>query len=163
MKGFVLFFVVLFAFSSVALLPIASSADSVSEYRDVDVGYLAAHIADSCGEKVRTTGTVCILASYYMYEDFWLSRAIPVVVRFAGLQQPLANSSIEICGTVEHCELEGGFFYLNAQSWVYAERHMPEFPSLVVIPLFMLASLLAVIVYGRKRDGHKVRRERILN
>jgi hypothetical protein len=98
-----------------------------------------------------------------MYEDFWLSRAIPVVVRFAGLQHPLANSSIEICGIVEHCELEGGFFYLNAQSWVYTEKHLPEFPSLVVIPLFMFASLLAVIVYRRKRDYHKVRSERVLS
>ncbi len=151
MKGFLLLFVFLFAFSSTALLPIASSADRGSEYREVDVGYLATHIADSCGEKVRTTGTVCFLASCYMYEDFWLSRAIPVVVRSAGLQQPLENSGIEICGIVEHCELEGGFFYLNAQSWVYTEKHLPEFPSLVAIPLFMFASLLAVIVCRRKR------------
>ena len=140
------FFVFLFAFSSALSLPIASSADPGSEYREIDAGYLAAHMMDFYGEKVTATGTVCFFVSFYMYEDFWLSRAIPVVVRFAGLQQPLANSSIEICGVIEHCELEGGFYYLNAQSWMYIETHMPEFPSAAIIPLFMFVTLLAIIV-----------------
>jgi hypothetical protein len=149
-KWFAFFFVFLFAFSSALLLPIALSADPRSEYRVIDAGYLAAHMAGFCGEKVRATGTVCFFVSFYMYEDFWLSRAIPVVVRFAGLQQPLVNSSIEIYGVIEHCDLEGGFYYLNAQSWVYTEKHLPEFLSAAIIPLFMFVTLLAIIVAHEK-------------
>jgi hypothetical protein len=107
---------------------------------------------DLCGEKVRTVGTVDYLISFYMFEDFWLSKVIPVVVRSAELPTPPENSSIEICGIIEYCRLEGGFFYLNAQSWTYAEETMPEFQSLIIVPLFVLATLLAVIVYKKNRS-----------
>jgi hypothetical protein len=125
------------------------SADCSSEYREVDLGYLATHLEDFCGEKVRTVGTVDYLISFYMYEDFWLDKLIPVVVRFAGLPQPLENSSIEVCGIIEYCKLEGGFFYLNAQSWTYAKETMPEFPSSLILPLFMVA-IFPIIIFKKK-------------
>jgi hypothetical protein len=116
------------------------------------LGYLAAHLGDFCGEKVRTVGTVDYLISFYMYEDFWLDKVIPVVVRFAGLPQPTENSSIEVCGIIEYCKLEGGFLYLNAQSWTYAKETMPEFPSSLILSLFMVA-MFPVIIFFKKNHG----------
>lgn len=142
----------LLAFSLIASFPIIASAECNSEYREVDLGYLSVHMEDLCGEKVRTVGTADYLISFYMFEDFWLDKVIPVVVRSAGLPTPPENSSIEVCGIIEYCRLEGGFFYLNAQSWTYAEETMPEFQSLIIVPLFVLATLLAVMVYKKNRS-----------
>jgi len=104
---------------------------------------------DFCGQEVRTTGTVRFMVSFYMYEDFWLDGVVPVVVRFAGLPNPPVNSSVGVCGIIEYCTIEGGFFYLNAHSWTYVATTMPEFQSFVFLPLLMLATLLAVIVYKK--------------
>jgi hypothetical protein len=64
------------------------SAHDDSEYLEVNLGYLAGHMEDFDGIGVSTKGTVYFMISFYMYEDFWLDRAIPVVVRFAGLPTP---------------------------------------------------------------------------
>jgi len=131
---------------------ISVSADCNPEYEEVNLGYLATHIADYCGKKVRTSGVVHYMGSVYMYEDFWLDILVPVVIRNAELPLPPENSSIEVCGIIEHCELEGGFFYLNAHSWTIAEETMPEFQSLIIVPLFVLATLLTVMVYKKNRS-----------
>jgi hypothetical protein len=124
-------------------------SDCNSDYKEIDLGYLAAHLEDFCGEKVKTVGTVDYLISFYMYEDFWLGKLIPVV-RSSGLSQPPENSSIEVCGTIEYCKLEGGFFYLNAQSWTYAKETMPELPSSLTLPLFMVA-IFPIIIFFKKK------------
>jgi hypothetical protein len=150
--------VLLFSFLLIVSLSVRVSANDDSEYLKVNLSYLAAHLEDFSGKKVRTVGSVHYLASIYMYEDFWLSRAIPVVVRFAELPVPPEHSFIEVFGTIEYCHLEGGFFYLNADYWAYAGEKLPEFQSLM-LPLFLLATLLAVIAYKKKhtyirqRDG----------
>jgi hypothetical protein len=140
----------LLTFSLVASLTTRVSADCSSEYEEVNLGYLATHLEDFCGEKVRTVGTVDYMISFYMYEDFWLSKLVPVVVRFAELPQPPENSSIEVCGIVEYCQLEGGFYYLNAQSWTYAEETMPEFSSPLMLALFMVA-IFPIIIFFKKK------------
>jgi hypothetical protein len=130
--------VLLITFSLITSLPIRVSASHEFEYLDVDLEHLAVHMKDFYGMTVKTMGIVKFFLSIYMYEDFWLAAqtgvAIPVVVRFAGLPPPPENSSIEILGVVEYCALEGGFFYLEAQEL----RTIPEFPSLIVIPLFIV-------------------------
>ncbi len=140
--------VLLLAFSSITLLSIRASATNDSEYTEVEPYYLASHMEDFCGKKVRTSGTVHFMASYYMYEDFWLDRTIPVVVRFAGLPTPSKGSFIQVWGTIEYCHLEGGFYYLKADG--YGETQAPEFPSLLFSSLFMTAALLAIIFLKRK-------------
>jgi hypothetical protein len=142
------------AFLIIASLSTLASASCSSEYEEVGLGYLAAHLEDFSGQKVRTTGTVSEMISFRMYEDFWLNKVIQVVVRFSGLSEPLENSSIEICGTIEYCKLEGGFHYLNAHSWTYAEQTTPEFPSLVIFPLLMAATLLILMIRMRKKNSN---------
>lgn len=121
----VYFLVLLATFFLVTLLPKTFEPD---QEHFVDLGVLSAHIEDFSGMKIRTIGTVKSYSSYYQYEDFWLvadeqdSGAIPVVVRSAGLSVPSENASIEVLGTIEYCGLEGGFFYLNAGSWVDDEN-----------------------------------------
>jgi hypothetical protein len=61
------------------------------------------------------------------------------------------NSSIEVCGIVEYSNLEGGFFYLNAECWTYAATIMPELQSFLLMPLFTLVTLLAVIVFRKEQ------------
>jgi len=123
------------------------SAYNDSDYLEVDLAYLSTHMQDFYGEKIRTTGIVCFMISYYMYEDFWLSGAIPVVVRFTGLPIPPENSSVEIFGIIEYCNFEGGFFYFNAQELEIIM--LPEFPLVLIVPLFMAATLLAVLIYRK--------------
>jgi hypothetical protein len=91
-----------------------------TDYEYVDLTYLTSHPQVFKGFPVATRGVVKFSASVYMYEDFWLqaqsNEKIPVVVRFAGLPIPREGSLIEVSGTIEYCDLEGGFFYLNASS-----------------------------------------------
>ena len=108
------------------------------------------------GSTIKTRGTVKYQMSIYMFEDFWLQSEdfgnIPAVVRFAGLPIPPEGSQIEVSGTIEYCELEGGFYYLNIQSYSYSSVDTAsEYPSLAVLLLLMALSITAVIFYKRKR------------
>jgi len=141
-------FILSITFLLVASFPIPALSSCSSEYEEVDCGYLTIHIKDFSGMKVKTAGMVHFMASYYMFEDFWLG-GIPVVVRFAMLPDPPQNSSIVVCGIIEYSEIEGGFYFLNAHSWTY-EGTMPEFPSFLIPTLFIAAPLLAAIVCKRK-------------
>jgi hypothetical protein len=93
-----------------------------TSYKYVELSYLALHPEEFRGLPVATRGVVKFYASVYMYEDFWLQTQdqgggkIPVVVRFAGLPIPRNGSLVEVSGTVEYSNLEGGFFYFNASS-----------------------------------------------
>jgi hypothetical protein len=136
--------------SLVPSLSIRVSAHDDSEYLEVNLEYLAGHMEDFDGMRVGTKGTVYFMSSFYMYVDFWLDRAIPVVVRFAGLSTPPEGSFIEVQGVIEYSRIEGGFYYLNAHSWAYADPSVAEFPSFLILPLFMIATLLIVIIYKRK-------------
>jgi len=139
----------LFLFIS-PLLAVASTSGN-SEYKEVDLQYLAAHMEEFCGQKVRTNGTVSLMTSTYMYEDFWLEKTVPVVVS-AGLSVPSEGAFVEVSGTIEHAEVEGGFYYLNADN--YTEKDTaPEFQQFLIMPLFMAATLLAIIAYKKPKKN----------
>ena len=84
----------------------------------VDLGYLAVHLSEFENQSVTTNGTVRFYGSVLMFEDFWLeaqnNAKIPVVTRSAGLSVPPSGFLIEISGAIQHSNLEGGFFFLNA-------------------------------------------------
>jgi len=84
-----------------------------------------------------------------MFEDFWLQTQdgpiIPVVARLSGLPVPPKDSVIEVVGTMKYSTLEGGFYYLDAQSWSYVAS-APEFPSLPMLLVFMIMGSLAAVV-----------------
>lgn len=147
--GICLLFLLL-GLSLVPSLSIRASAHDDSEHLEINLEYLAGHMEDFDRMRVRTKGTVNFMISFYMYEDFWLDRAIPVVVRFAGLPTPPEGSFIEVQGVIEYSRLEGGFYYLNAHSWAFADHSVAEFPLFLILPLFMIATLLIVIIYERK-------------
>jgi len=126
-RFFLAFFLVLLAtFLLVVLLPKTFGPNQ--GHLEVDLVDLGANTEGFRDMEVRTKGTVKFYASVYQYEDFWLAPetegccGIPVVVRNAGLSVPPENSSIEVWGTIKYCELEGGFFYLDATSWEHAEN-----------------------------------------
>jgi hypothetical protein len=137
----------LLAFLTSSLLTMVSASNK-SEYAEVNLQYLAAHMEEFYGQKVRVNGTVSLMTSTYMYEDFWLDKTIPVVERSADLPVPSEGSFIEILGTIEHSSLEGGFYYLNADT--YAENIAPEFPQSIIISLFMAATLLTLIAHKKR-------------
>lgn len=116
----------LVTFLLVVLLP--KPFEPNQEHLKVDLVDLSANIEDFQDLEIRTRGTVKFHVSFYQYEDFWLAPntqscyGIPVVVRNAGLSVPFENASIEVWGTIKYCGLEGGFFYLDATSWEYAEN-----------------------------------------
>lgn len=97
---------------------------------------------------IKMVGRVKSWISYIMFEDFWLQthdgQVIPVVVRFAGLPVPPKDSDIEVVGIMEYSTLEGGFYYLDAQSWSYVAS-APEFPSLLILSVFMMVGLVAAV------------------
>jgi hypothetical protein len=96
-----------------------SGYGSANQY--VDLAYLAVHPGEFENQSVTTNGTVKYYGSIFMYEDFWLqaqnNAKIPVVTRFAKLSVPPVESLIEISGIIQHSDLEGGFYFLNASSW----------------------------------------------
>jgi hypothetical protein len=133
-------------------LAITASASSNSEYTPVDLQYLSSHMEEFDQQKIQVSGTVTIRTSEYMYEDFWLTSVIPVVIRIAGLPMPSEGDHIEIYGTVEYAHIEGGFYYLRAEG--YTIDSIPEFSQTLITPIFMAATLLWVIVY-RKLKGNR--------
>jgi hypothetical protein len=126
-RFFIAYFLILLVTFSVVVFLISPSGSN-QRHLEVDLKDLVANVEDFHDMKIRTRGTVNFWASFYMYEDFWLSSdtqgecGIPVVVRDAELSVPSENSSIEVLGAIRFSELEGGFFYLNATSWDYAEN-----------------------------------------
>jgi hypothetical protein len=96
-----------------------SGYESVAKY--VDLAYLVEHPAEFENQSVTTNGTVKYYASIFMYEDFWLqaqnNAKIPVVTRSAKLSVPPVESLIKVSGMIQHSNLEGGFYFLNASSW----------------------------------------------
>jgi hypothetical protein len=122
-RFFVGYSLVVLAASSLVVL-LAEQSRSSQIYLEVDLADLTVSVEDFRDKKIRTKGTVEFRFSFYMCEDFWLTQGsygIPVVVRDAGLSVPSENSSIVIWGTVKYSGIEGGFFYLDATSWDYAE------------------------------------------
>lgn len=134
---------------SFSFFPIVFAVDE-SEYLEVNLSYLATHMEELCGKKVRVVGTVHFLCSIYMFEDFWLNWAIPVVVRFANLSLPLENSRIEVFGVIDYCKLEGGFFYLEAHHWRFVTATLPEFNSWLIMPFAMAALALSTLIYKKR-------------
>lgn len=105
---------------------------SAALYENVDLKYLVEHIEAFKSAGVKVNGTVRYYASIYMFEDFWLQAGegkIPVVTRFAGLPRPPEGLFIEVLGTIEYCNLEGGFYFLNATLW-RAIQQTPQQPTL---------------------------------
>ncbi len=129
----------------------------------VDLSYLASHLAEFENQSVRTNGTVRTdFGSIYMFEDFWLQAPnvakIPVVTRLAGLPVPQNGSWIEVSGEIEHSNLEGGFYFLNASSWTTAT--IPEIPSTTILAVsFMIFSLTALLAaYAKRNQGLRYQR-----
>ncbi len=100
----------------------AQTVTSDLSYAFYDLNYVASNVAKLNNSMIVTRGLVKLLASVFMYEDFWLqdqinqSAKIPAVIRFAGLDIPRQDALIEIQGIIKYSNLEGGFFYLNASS-----------------------------------------------
>jgi hypothetical protein len=96
-------------------------------YSYFDLGYLASHMADLKYISVATIGIVKFNASDSKFEDFCLQSKdgskIMVVARSAGLALPADGSLVEVSGTVEYSNLQGGFFYLNA-SLITTEKNV---------------------------------------
>ena len=134
----------------VSLLTIVCKTSIVkADFLDVDLSYLVNHIQEFDGVAIRTNGTVKFYTSPIMHEDFWLRApdgvAIPVEVRQSDLPKPTENFPITVEGVVVWHSLEGGFYSIHADSWMGAQP-IPEFPTLVVLPLFAAITLVAVTV-----------------
>lgn len=144
------FFALVLIFQALLLQRAVGSATENPTYQEVTLEYLGSHVEEFCGKTIRTTGVVWFIASIYMFEEFWLSGQMPVVVRHSELLVPPANASIEVWGSVEYCGLEGGFFYLNAHSWRFVEEPAPEFHIYIMMLLFFAATSLSVAGVRRK-------------
>lgn len=134
------------------LIPSVSKAcaNDASNYAEVDISYLSEHVAEFQGKLIKTRGTVEFLLSFYMFEDFWLSRVLPVVLTTPPM--PPENSCIEVVGIIMYSDLEGGFYYLLAYSWQFAEETAPEFHHLALAFLFVAATSVAALMCKKKRQ-----------
>ncbi len=125
-RFFLVYFLVLFV-TLLLVAPLLKIFEPDQEPLRVDLRDLTANTEDFSDMEIRTKGTVKSYWSYHKYEGFWLvadkqdSGAIPVAVRSTKLSVPSENTSIAVSGTIEYCEFERGFFYLNASSWDIAE------------------------------------------
>jgi hypothetical protein len=122
-RFFVGYSLIVLAASSLVVL-LAEQSGSNQAYLAVDLADLSVSLEDFRDKRVWTIGIVKFWGSFYMYEDFWLTQGsyeIQDDERDDGLPVPSENSSIVIWGTLKYSEIEGGFFYLDATSWDYAE------------------------------------------
>ena len=73
-----------------------------------------------------------------------------VYVSYNSTHYENVNEALWVAGFAEKREYDNEF---NADTWtLYVQKtDIPEFPSFLILPLFMIASLLAVIIYKRKR------------
>ena len=146
---FIAFLLLLLPILVIASAPVKLEAEATgqetiqappNEY--VDLSYLANHLSDFENRSVTTNGTVRFYASIYMFEDCWLEAQdgakIMVVTRLSGLSVPVNGSLIEVSGTIEHSNLEGGFHFLKASSWKIAS--MPEFSTTMMILMVLVLS-----------------------
>jgi hypothetical protein len=78
----------------------------------------------------------------YVSDNVYFDRQTGVMVEWYTERSPLSNPNEK---TTLHWKIK------ESNVWV-----VPEFPSVLILPLFMIATLLAVIVYGKKRTGHQV-------
>jgi len=76
------------------------------------------------------------------YEYCWFrSTGMLAEATMYQLTQVESGNITEFSGSSNTTWLEAGIIILNI---------IPEFPSSLILPLFMMVTLLAVIVYGRK-------------
>ena len=102
----------------------AETAASVAApvYTYYNLSYVFSHQDQLRTAAIATRGIVKFVASIFMFEDFWLqaqtnqSENMKVVTGFAGLPTPREGALIEVQGTIEYSNLEGGFSYINASS-----------------------------------------------
>ena len=78
----------------------------------------------------------------YSYDDLYLDKKTGVMVEWYTERSPLSNPN-------EKTSLQWKIKDTNV--WV-----IPEFPSLLILPFFMITTLLAVLIYRRKHLGHLV-------
>lgn len=122
----------------------------------VDLAYLAGHLAEFENLTISTNGTVRTDGgSIYMFEDFWLQAQngakIMIVTRYAKLTVPSNGSLIKVSGVIQHSNLEGGFYFLNATSWIAIT--LPEFPS-IMLPLLALVVSSSFLLYFCSSKKH---------
>jgi hypothetical protein len=139
---------------AIALPATSTGSDSAHAIQSefVDLTYLAGHLAEFENRSITTNGTVRFYASIYMFEDFWLQdegeAKVLVVTRFSGLPVPENGSFVEISGRIEHSNLEGGFYFLNAASLTVPV--LSEFSPDASIFLFLFALCAAAVLVGVK-------------
>lgn len=61
------------------------------------------------------------------------------------------RTQIEPCNDSTSAYKDNPFFLLNRTAYWVSTLVTAEFPPLIILPLFMIATLVAIIVYGRKR------------
>jgi len=84
------------------------------------------------------TTTLTNLGDYaYDFEDVYFDRQTGVMVEWYTEQSPLSNPNEK---TTLHWKIK------DSNVWT-----VPEFPSVLILPLFMIATLLAVIAYKKTR------------
>jgi hypothetical protein len=107
---------------------IAQPENAQPEVENVDLSYLAEHIAEFENKKVRVTGTVEYAPRFIMTREFRLKAGDAVVCVLLGknVGYPLKNSVVTVEGTVHWYGLEGGFWAIAADNWFYEALTLRE-------------------------------------
>jgi hypothetical protein len=89
-----------------------------NEYEKVDLSHLVAHIDEYENKRIEVVGIVRYRFSHYMWEDFWLELdGAEIPVKVYPLERPPDGVSIVLRGIIRWNPLEGGFYYIDADSW----------------------------------------------
>jgi len=144
--------------SNVWLLNSTSSTFAIEEDSRIYVcWYLEVHVIDSIGQDVSSASVAAIYAnsttadSETTGEDGLAMLILTEKIKNATGDYPLGDYSVHVVYET-HSNSTAVAMTENSQiTMVLKNLIVPEFPLLLILPLFMMATLLAVIVYRRKR------------
>lgn len=127
--------------------------------------YLDVHAVDSIGQDIPSANVTAIYPNATLAEskltdvDGWARLTLMEKMVNKTGQYPIGNYTIETTYETHSCNAavnmtESQQITLRLEDFIF-----PEFPSFLILPLFMIATLLAVIAYKTKIASQKIEKE----
>jgi hypothetical protein len=144
--------------SNVWLLNSTSDAFAIEEDSRIYVcWYLYIHVVDSIGQDVPSANVtvtypdVTVAESRLTNESGWAGFTLMEKMMNATGEYPIGNYTVEAAYQAHSAETTVNMIENNQMMLTLEDFVIPEFSSLFFLPLFTVATLLAALIYRRKR------------
>ena len=140
---------------------LANSTSNIYEIKDQSkvyvCWYLDVHVVDSIGQDVpsadvtATYPNATIADSEMTNTNGWARLVLMEKMKNATGEDVIGNYVVEATYESHSNSTETGMMTENKQITIQLPFIIPEFPSLLILPLFMIATILTATIYRRKR------------